>query len=475
MSQYNYKIEERQLDLIEELVKINRYDTKEEFVSQALEVFLTWENDPQLILNEMTKIKKGPTVEQYGFMVFTGMDLIHLKKTYPKYPEKFNTSWETYLSKNPHVEEKWHEITAQHDQQSDERASHKDYEQSIARKTDAENFVKTLNFSEKIECDNEYVYDGYPLLFTHYSRIFPVKVALLALTELMRGQDRKLINFNKFTAKAYDLCEEISEKQRETKEKTKRESNISTGLPRPYSKNKSDPKQVEYQNRYKERYFGKVKRNKKNQRLYLEGLMSALNLIRVFKIDEEFHVTLTEKGKEFYMLKNPIFDRELVNTPFYDEERQYVLEKLLLGKQLEINLMHAAINIVNVYDNKMDKEKSITDYLDETFENTLLEYCNSNKKQIYSERIKEFLDTTEKIKKEAMAAKEAKKTESDATQIEMYKRIIKKQSPIEAIRIATMGRMSELGLVKWSIENGKSSYKLGEQELIKKLKNLNIQ
>ena len=49
---------------------------------------------------------------------------------------------------------------------------------------------------------------------------------------------------------------------------------------------------------------------------------------------------------------------------------------------------------------------------------------------------------------------------------ERLDRIIKKQSPIEAIRIGTMGRMAELNLVEWEISEGKSYFKRKNQKLI---------
>jgi len=472
MDESQYDISETHMDKIEGLIAKKRYKSKDSFIDQAIEVFLTWEYNPLRTMEEMAKVR--PTLDQYGYMIRMGIDHATLKQTYPNYPERFEDSWKTYLAGNPDVDELFQKITAQHDNQSDERASHKDYEQSIARKRDAENLIRTLNFSEKIEHSEEYFYDGYPLLFTHYSRLFPAKVAVLALAELMRSQDRKIINFEKFTAKAFDLCEEISERQSRRQEKVSRENNMSTGLPKPYSKNKTDAKQVEYQNRYKERYFGKIKRNKKDGRLYFEGLMSALNLIRIFKIDGEYNVTFTEQGKDFYLKQNPVFEGEYLTSSFYGDETKYILENLLLGKVLEIRLMSAALKIVGVFDEKMNSEKNITDYLDEAFENTLEEYCGLDKKEVYFERVREILDSTNKLKQEAASAKEAIDAESNPTEKENYRRIIKKQLPIEAIRIATMGRMSELDLVAWEIESGKSSYKTGNTELIKILNELAV-
>ena len=466
-----YEISETHMDKIYGLLEAKRFKSVDSFVDQALEVFLAWEYNPSQAMVEMSKVR--PTIDQYAFMITTGMNYAHLKQTYPNFPERFGDTWNEYLANHDDIDQLFQKIKSQHDPQSDARASHKDYEQAIARKTDAEHFIKTLDFSEKIENAEEFVYDGWPLLFTHYSRIFPAKVALLALAELMRSQDRKLIHFEKFTEKAFDLCEEISEKQksREEKQKISKEHKMSVGLPSPYSKTKTDDKQQEYQNRYKEKFFGKVKRNKKDGKLYFEGLLSALGLIRIFKIDGEYNVTFSEKGKEFYMLQNPIFDREFISEAFSDEEKQYILEKLISDKLLEVQLMNSAINTINVKDDLRNKD--MIEYLDEAFENTLKTYCDSNKDDFNSEKLLDMLDSTIKLKKDKIEAKKLLDTELKPTEIENYKRILKKQTSVEALRVATMGRMSELHLVKWETEGGKSSFRLGESELIEILKNLN--
>ena len=69
-------------------------------------------------------------------------------------------------------------------------------------------------------------------------------------------------------------------------------------------------------------------------------------------------------------------------------------------------------------------------------------------------------------------AKSDKKTETDKAEKERLDRIIKKQSPIEAIRIGTMGRMAELNLVEWEISEGKSYFKRKNQKLIDVLRDL---
>ena len=463
-----YEITPTHLDRIADLVEKKRFKNQDHFIDRAIEVFLAWETNPPKAMEEMMKIE--PTIAQYSHMIMMGMEYAQLKIMYPRHPEKFGREWiDHLLDDETGLEEKFEKSKCIHDPQSDARASHKDYEHAVANKTDAGNFLKTLDFSKSIENSTVYVYDDWPLLFAHYSRLFPAKVGILSLAELMRNNNNIQINFEKFTEKAFDLCEEISEKQikRETKESISREHKLSTGLPKPFKKDITDSKQQEYQNRYKEKYFGKLKRNRKDGKQYFEGLMSSLGLIKFFKIDGENFVTLTEKGKDFFLLENPILDGDFEIKPFSDDEVKYILKNLVSERQLEVNLMAGALRLI---ESKIGMDEDIIHQLDEVFQIIIQEYCDSNKKDLNFNKLNDILLSTEKITMDIKTAKKELKTDLDKESRENAERRRKKQTPIQAIRVATMGRMSELNLVKWNIDGGKSFFTLGASELVKIMK-----
>jgi len=463
-----YEITPTHLDRIADLVEKKRFKNQDHFIDRAIEVFLAWETNPPKAMEEMMKIE--PTIAQYSHMIMMGMEYAQLKIMYPRHPEKFGREWiDHLLDDETGLEEKFEKSKCIHDPQSDARASHKDYEHAVANKTDAGNFLKTLDFSKSIENSTAYVYDDWPLLFAHYSRLFPAKVGILSLAELMRNNNNIQINFEKFTEKAFDLCEEISEKQikRETKESISREHKLSTGLPKPFKKDITDSKQQEYQNRYKEKYFGKLKRNRKDGKQYFEGLMSSLGLIKFFKIDGENFVTLTEKGKDFFLLENPILDGDFEIKPFSDDEVKYILKNLVSERQLEVNLMAGALRLI---ESKIGMDEDIIHQLDEVFQIIIQEYCDSNKKDLNFNKLNDILLSTEKITMDIKTAKKELKTDLDKESRENAERRSKKQTPIQAIRVATMGRMSELNLVKWNIDGGKSFFTLGASELVKIMK-----
>ncbi len=459
-------------DKISDLVEKKRFKNQDHFLDRAIEVFLAWENDPEKAMDEMTKIE--PTIAQYAHLIMMGTDYDQLKKLYPKHPDKFGNEWLDYLTSPKSIEmgleDKFEKSKAKHSSQSDKRASHKDYEHAIAQKTSAINFLKNQDFSKLDKDLEEYKFDGWPLLFTHYSRMFPAKVAVLALATLMDQQQKSIVNFENFTEMAYDLCEEISDKQgmRESKQRVSREHKISTGLPKVYSEENPDINQIKYENRYKERYFGKIKRNRKDGKQYFEGLMSALGLIKIFKIKNEYHVTFTEVGKEFFFKDNPMFEGEFESKSFSDKEIEYILEHLISERQLEVNLMNSALNLIK---SKEGVGELAVSQLDEEFEYEIEEYCKLNKDDVNFERLNEILESTYKIKKDKENAKNEKDTKKlKPIEKENAERISKKQTPIQAIRVATMGRMSELNLVKWEIDGGKSLFELGDPKLIEIIK-----
>jgi len=242
---------------------------------------------------------------------------------------------------------------------------------------------------------------------------------------------------------------------------------LSTGLPKPFKKDITDSKQQEYQNRYKEKYFGKLKRNRKDGKQYFEGLMSSLGLIKFFKIDGENFVTLTEKGKDFFLLENPILDGDFEIKPFSDDEVKYILKNLVSERQLEVNLMAGALRLI---ESKIGMDEDIIHQLDEVFQIIIQEYCDSNKKDLNFNKLNDILLSTEKITMDIKTAKKELKTDLDKESRENAERRSKKQTPIQAIRVATMGRMSELNLVKWNIDGGKSFFTLGASELVKIMK-----
>ena len=440
---------------------------------RAVDVFFAWETNPPGAMAKMMEL--DPTIPQYAHMVNMGMDYSQLRTMYPMYPEKFGKTWENLLADDPTLFKKFQNSKSQHNPQSDARATPDNYEIALSNRVKSKNFLKNNDFLDGEKLPNEFHYDGWPLLFNHYSRIFPARVAVLALADCMSSTDKEEVYFEKFTETAYDLCEEIAKKQiqREKENDISRENKTSTGLPKPPEKEdnlteKEKEKQLEYENRYKEKYFGRVKRSREDGNEYFEGLLSALNLIRAFKKNDELHVTFTKEGKKLFNEDNPTFNGDLSKV-FSEKEGIFILKNLFSERKLEINLMKSAINLIK---SKEGLNEEIVGQLDEAFLIQFEEYCDSNKKDRHVERLRDIVETHKEILVKRKKAKTDKKTVTDKVEKEKLDRIIKKQTPIEAIRIGTMGRMAELNLVEWEISEGKSYFKPKNQKLIDILKDL---
>ena len=118
---------------------------------------------------------------------------------------------------------------------------------------------------------------------------------------------------------------------------------------------------------------------------------------------------------------------------FIEAEKEFIVRKIIPERKLELILCKAAIRIVQ--DQDVLKSKKMADYLDKIFKEKIEEFCE--KKSLFSEKIRnDFLKKKSKI------------------------------DPIEGLRAATMGRLSEIGIVSWEIdEHSQSVYKVRDDKL----------
>ena len=186
---------------------------------------------------------------------------------------------------------------------------------------------------------------------------------------MMREQKSPVISFNDFKGRAYDLAESISKRLTvyEKENRKKREEKISTGLPKPYISNEITAKQALAEQRYKDRYFGKLKKSQDSGETTFEGALMALGIIKIFAKKKDVLITLTDLGKKFYLLDNPIIDG--MNFPaFSNEEREFLVTKIIPNRPLETKLIKTATEIIT-YEDALSSD--ITSTLDTEFENTL--------------------------------------------------------------------------------------------------------
>ena len=431
---------------INQLVEANpdRFRDADDFVFRAIDVYLAWEKNPVKVIDKLTDME--PTMLQFAFMQ-SMVEPAVLKEIYPGYPEKYGNEWKEFLNSIPVGEKS--EIESQVPQQI--FASDNEFENVQTNLDVTREFIKQINFNEiSKEGYDEIGFDGWPLLFTHYSRLLPVKIAITLLGNMVREQKSPVINYNDIRSRAYELAEEISKKLTvyEKENKKTRDEKISTGLPRPSIINEVTAKQALAEQRYKDRYFGKLKRSQDTGETTFEGALMALGVIKIFAKKKDVLITLTDIGKKFYLLDNPIIKG--TNFPaFSNEERKFLVTKIIPNRPLETELIKTATEIIT-YEDALSTD--ITDTLDTEFENTLKNFVKTSNDKKFTDKIqRDIIDKTAEIKKNNEG----------------------KQTPVEACRIATMGRLAELGVVSWNINrDGKSEYEIADKELATSIKKL---
>ena len=115
---------------------------------------------------------------------------------------------------------------------------------------------------------------------------------------------------------------------------------------------------------------------------------------------------------------------------------------------------------------KEETTKDITKVLDQEFLLKIESFCKTNENHKHVEKLKDLIESTISITNEINAINVELEKEKDPEKVKKLRLRAKKQTPIEAIRIGTMGRISELGLVKWEIIGSQSNFSIGDERLI---------
>lgn len=265
--------------------------------------------------------------------------------------------------------------------------------------------------------ESELVCTPRDLIWSFYNRFFPIKVVTRALASSILT--KKWILLSDFHEEGSKFAEFCSDKLKEFEEDQKlpRNKKLSTGLPMPKAEvrgltgNKYDKKNTKYiasKMRFQDQFIGRFV--KKDHVFY--GACYEMGLMGVKIENDKVYVSLTDLGRDFALLENPILDNDELNCVFYDDEINFIKQKLIPRFKLEKMIIDKIL--------KELKEKPLkSEDVEEIFENEILTYFDDKS------QTEKLLDT------------------------------------ISSSRVATMGRLSELRLVDWTIDsNGKSVYSL---------------
>jgi len=298
-------------------------------------------------------------------------------------------------------------------------------------------------------------YDNYPLIWDFYTRFLPIKIVLTKLGNMIVDEPDKMVDYELFRDEAYDAALGLSEMLRMTEEKygTKRNKKLSTGLPSPpFGINVKDKMKLmkkfdASKERFKNHFIGmktKVWAKRKNdddKNNWFDGALNAMGLAyfvskqvgteaksRGGKAKYEIKVGLTKLGKDFWLLDNYVIEnykQSSWDNAFYPKETGFIMNKIIPRFPLENDLVKLVLEqLKKISDKDNENETYLTaPEIDKFYWPPILDWVNQKE--------------NEKVGHYKNIETEVKKNPDDVD--------------VSAWRAATMGRLSELNLVKWVI------------------------
>ena len=498
----HYRIDSLRLGMINEITdEIDLYPSAESFFDEALDLMITWWKRPNEAIPKFLEMFPHLTEKQKELF----------KEKHPDTYYDFEAKAQAYHEQKRNQEDKSKETIKQepitnkitkelervviNDRKTVVReiiqqppSLSESYSESEVIARDAEDAVRTLcaqlndtssTISElslekkitelsdaKIDKDSnihgKLPYDEYPIIWAFYSRFFPVKVVVSVLADMIADNNGEMVEYDQLREKAYTVALGLSESIKDYEDKWSRKRNvkISAGLQqRPIDERYLSPrKRLEKMNKFnssKDRFqnhfvgmseetWNKKQNSKPDQKsienkkpaknengiAYFDGALNAMGLANfvVEKVGEKndsfqykIKVGLTPKGAEFYRKRNPV----LVN---YMDRRGHVDVALFPSESTFIkNDIIPKFSLEEMFVSKIEKE---------------LKGKTLGAKEIDSAFVTVVIDWLQK--------EEEKDVKSPW--YSTINGIRSDESLIIPWRVATMGRLSEMGIVNWEIE-----------------------
>ena len=73
-----------------------------------------------------------------------------------------------------------------------------------------------------------------------------------------------------------------------------------------------------------------------------------MELVTVIKIGKEYRISMTDLGKEFYLLDNPVLNGDYTRA-FSDDEVECIKNKIIPQRELEHRLVDVALEEIKNY------------------------------------------------------------------------------------------------------------------------------
>ena len=384
---------------IRRLVENERYRSTDAFIDTAVKILLAWESDRPEDTTMIMQSMMPFTPEQDKFLKHKMKDTERRKD--------FGESGE--------------EESARHAALGISDLDHERVRQNLGKAAEC------MEGWTAPEPAGTYEYDGYPLLFKMYSRFLPVRITMAVLANMLYERGGDHVELDELRGAAYDIAAEIGGRlvENERKDGVGRNKRISTGLPTKAADDSQAgvEKKAHVQKRFKDQYVGRVRKDRAAGKEYADGAPAALGLVSIFEKNGETVVSPTDAGRRLCMLDNPVLGGEYGGgRALGDEEAAFILGELLPRLPLERAFADAAIGAVK----RAGPDGATTKELNRVF---LREARAFTKRHPKAGGMLGF----EGLDKEMEDAR------------------------IVGWRVATMGRLAELGAVEWGVKKDGTS------------------
>lgn len=495
-----FTLDQIRYEVIEEIIHTENVSkiikTVKDFVDRAITLYVTWWTKPQKVQSLMYEIwDYMPTKSKAGWEESPQWKtaFIEFDKKQKKWKKGLDNNSTNVMDKN--YEKTNDEINQKTKQQETFEYSTEKPTMQSASKDGAFHFNRLCKQMNEFKEDKIFEtlpehrssfslpYDNYPLIWDFYSRLLPTKILVSVLGNMMIEKGSTTVDYKDFREKAYFAALGLAEKlsDYEKKWEVKRNVKKSTGFPiSPIDTlGKIDGKKMAKfeasKQRFQEQFIGMKKeawvkkqpneedgdtiiqtKSKKMSKglAYFDGALNAMGLVVVyaFNHDEEpkwkkqkeeweynspsqnewsLQIGLTQRGYEFFKLENPIFknyEEQWWEEVFSKKESKFIREKIIPDFPLENKFIDKAIELVS------KAEESTPNYIsgkvmDEKFDTLTKEWLQENENH------------------------------------QSYKLISKSRGDpkiISSWRARTMGRLTEMNIIKWDFEKktGAAKYTL---------------
>jgi len=268
------------------------------------------------------------------------------------------------------------------------------------------------------------------LIWSFYTRFFPVKVVIYHLARMLNPQNL-WIEISHLQERTFGFAEDICRRIEAYEEdhNLTREKKLSTGLPMTLAsinllkgakRRKYEEKYQSSKRRFMEQIIGKPV--KKGGVSSFSGACFSMGLLAVKFGGEECFVSLTKNGRDFVMWENPILDGNDFAQVFSDDEARFILTRIYPLFPIENKVIQ---EIISALKNKDMKSQEI-DVIFKKEQDKIFNFYSNEPHKLSTDRKKDI---------------------------------------ITQARVATMGRLSELKIVNWKLGKDGSVYSLNKDRV----------